>query len=154
MWRQIQSPLRQVAEYRFEQDLHKNYREKWYLSADEIGELFIHHMSDYTWDWIHYDKFDANRRISRSHTRIFFYVYSYTSWYLISQAMLKKLKNWTLTIDQVKRFFASWSSKSPEEIFMDMWIDITKKEFRDESLLSLKNYLNETKELAKKLGKI
>jgi len=72
---------------------------------------------------------------------------------LISQSMLRKLKNWTLTINQVKKFFAAWSSKSPEDIFMDMWIDITKKEFRDEGLDSLKEYLNETKELAKILGK-
>jgi oligoendopeptidase F len=145
---------RQVAEYRFEQDLHKLFREKWYLWADEIWKLFIQHMSDYTWEWIHYDEFDANRRISRSHTRMFFYVYSYASGYLISQSMLRKLKNWSLTINQVKSFFATWSSKSPEEIFMDMWIDITKKEFRKEGLDSLKEYLNETKELAKKLGKI
>ena len=68
--------------------------------------------------------------------------------------MLRRLKNWTLTIDQIKSFFASWSSKSPEEIFMDMWIDITKREFRDEWLNSLKEYLNETIELAKKLWKI
>jgi hypothetical protein len=27
---------RQVAEYRFEQDLHKLFRQKWYLWADEI----------------------------------------------------------------------------------------------------------------------
>jgi hypothetical protein len=37
-----------VAEYRFEQDLHKLFREKGYLSADEIGELFVSHMRDYT----------------------------------------------------------------------------------------------------------
>jgi oligoendopeptidase F len=145
---------RQVAEYRFEQDLHKLFREKGYLWADEIWKLFIQHMSDYTWEWIHYDEYDSNRRISRSHTRMFFYVYSYASGYLISQSMLRKLKNWTLTINQVKSFFAAWSSKSPEEIFMDMWIDITQKEFRDEGLDSLKEYLNETIELAKKLGKI
>ena len=145
---------RQVAEYRFEHDLHKLFREKWYLWADEIWKLFIQHMSDYTWDGIHYDEYDANRRISRSHTRIFFYVYSYASGYLISQAMLKRLKSWTLTIDQIKTFFATWSSKSPEENFMDMWIDITQKPFREEWLNSLKEYLNETKDLAKKLWKI
>ena len=145
---------RQVAEYRFEQDLHKLFREKWYLWADEIWKLFVQHMSDYTWDAICYDEFDANRRISRSHSRMFFYVYSYASGYLISQTMLKKLKNWTLTMDQIKSFFAAWSSKSPEEIFMDMWIDITKKEFREEGLNSLKEYLNETRILAKRLGKI
>ena len=85
---------------------------------------------------------------------MFFYVYSYASGYLISQAMLRKLKNWSLNINDVKSFFAAWSSKSPEEIFMDMWIDITKKEFRDESLDSLKEYFKETEDLAKKLGKI
>ena len=145
---------RQVAEYRFEQDLHKLFREKGYLSADEIGELFILHMKDYTWEWIHYDEYDNNRWISRDHNRKFFYVYSYASGYLISQAMIRKLKEWSLTINQVKSFFAAWDSKSAEEIFMDMWIDITKKEFREESLASLKDYLNETKQLAKKLGKI
>ena len=145
---------RQVAEYRFEQDLHKSFREKWYLSADEIGELFVHHMSDYTWEWIHYDKFDANRRISWNHNRMFFYVYSYAIWYLVSQVMLRKLKNWTLSMEQVKQFFAAWSTKSPEEIFMDMWIDIVKKEFRNEALNELKKYLEETKELARKIWKI
>ena len=121
---------RQVAGYRFEQDLHKLFRQKWYLWADEIWKLFIQHMSDYTWEWIHYDEFDANRWISWHHSRLFFYVYSYASGYLISQSMLRKLKNWTLTIDQVKSFF------------------------RDEWLDSLKEYLNETKQLAKILGKI
>ena len=145
---------RQVAEYRFEQDLHKRFREKWYLWVDEIGELFVSHMKDYTWDGIHYDEFDANRRISWDHNRVFFYVYSYSIWYLVSLSMLRKLKEWTLSIDQVKRFFSAWSSKYPEEIFMDMGIDITKKEFWDEALESLWEYLKETKELAKRLGKI
>ena len=145
---------RQVAEYRFEQDLHKNFREKWYLWVDEIGELFVKHMKDYTWDGIHYDEFDANCRISRDHNRMFFYVYSYAIWYLVSLAMIRKLKDWTLTINQVKQFFAAWSSKYPEEIFMDMWINITKKEFRNEALSELRKYLEETKDLAKKLGKI
>ncbi len=144
----------QVAEYQFEQDLHKLFREKWYLSADEIWRLFVHHMSDYTWDAIHYNEFDANRWIGSHHIRLFFYVYSYATGYLISQAMLKKLKDWSLTIDQVKTFFAAWNSKSPEEIFMDMWIDITKKETRDESMKELKNYLEETRQLAKRLWKI
>ena len=85
---------------------------------------------------------------------MFFYVYSYASGYLISQAILSKLKNWNLTMNQVKRFFAAWSSKSPEEIFLDMWIDITKREFREESIISIKEYLYSTQELARKLGKI
>jgi oligoendopeptidase F len=111
-------------------------------------------MKDYTWDGIHYDEFDANRRISWDHNRVFFYVYSYSIWYLVSLSMLRKLKEWTLSIDQVKKFFSAWSSKYPEEIFMDMGIDITKKEFWDEALESLWEYLKETKELASRLGKI
>ena len=145
---------RQTAEYRFEQDLHKLFREKWYLWADEIGELFVSHMKDYTWDGITYDEFDKNRWISRHHSRLFFYVYSYVSGHLASKMMVKKLKDWSLAINQVKTFFAAWNSKSPEEIFMDMWIDITKKSTRDESMKKLKSYLEETKQLAKKLWKI
>lgn len=145
---------RQAAEYRFEQDLHKLFREKWYLWADEIGELFISHMKDYTWDWIHYDEFDKNRWISWHHSRLFFYVYSYVCWYLSSEMMVRKLKNWSLTIDQVKKFFAAWTSKSPEEIFLDIWIDVTTREFRDEAMAEFKNYLAETIQLAKRLWKI
>ena len=145
---------RQAAEYRFEQDLHKLFREKWYLWADEIGELFLFHMKDYTWDWIHYDEFDKNRWISWHHSRLFFYVYSYVCWHLASEMMVRKLKDWTLTIDQVKKFFAAWTSKSPEEIFLDIWIDVTTKEFRDEAMVELKKYLAETIQLAKRLWKI
>ena len=84
---------------------------------------------------------------------MFFYVYSYAIWCLASQIILRKLKNWTLSIEQVKQFFMAWSTKTPEEIFMDIGIDITKKEFRDEALDELKKYLEETKELAKKIWK-
>lgn len=145
---------RQVAEYRFEQDLHKLFREKWYLSTDEIGKLFIKHMRDYTWEWIRYDEFDENRWISWHHSRMFFYVYSYASGYLAAQAMLKKLKNWELNIDQIKFFYSVWTSMSPEKIFATLWIDITKKEFRDEAMQELKFYLYDTIKLAKELNKI
>ncbi len=150
----ISTVPRQVAEYIYEQDLHKTFREKWYLSADEIGQIFVSHMKDYTWDAITYDEYDANRRISWSHTRSFFYVYSYASGYLVSQALLRKLKNWTLNIDQIKRFFWAGSSMSPENIFLKLWIDITKKEFRNEGLQQMKDYLSETKELARNLWKM
>lgn len=145
---------RQVAEFRYEQELHAKFREKWYLSADEIWNIFVSHMKDYTWEWITYDEYDANRRIWRSHTRMFFYVYSYASGYLISQAMLSKLKKWTLTIEDVKKFFWSWWSKSPEWVFKDLWIDITSKEFRDEAMEYLNQYLQDTIVLAKKLWKL
>ena len=145
---------RQVAEYCFEQELHKLFREKWYLSADEIGKLFVKHMKDYTWDAIRYDEFDENRWISWHHNRMFFYVYSYASGYLAAQAMLKNFKNGKLNIDQIKFFYSVWTSMSTENTFAHIWIDITKKEFWDWAMQELKIYLSDTIKLAKKLGKI
>lgn len=145
---------RQVAEYRFEQELHQLFREKWYLSADEIGKLFVKHMKDYTWDGISYDEFDENRWISWHHNRMFFYVYSYASGYLAAQAMLKKLKSWDLDIEQIKFFYSVGCSMSPENIFAHMWIDITKRDFRDWAMQELKKYLQDTINLAKELWKI
>jgi len=145
---------RQVAEYCFEQDLHKQFREKWYLSCDEIGELFLQHMKDYTWEWISYDEYDANRWISWHHNRSFFYVYSYASGYLAAQAMLKWLKSWKISIEQIKNFYSTWCSKSPESVFADMGIDITQKQFWNDALSQIREYLDDTIALAKKLWKI
>ena len=67
--------------------------------------------------------------------------------------MISKLKNWSLTIEQVKKFFSKGSSQSPEQNFADMGIDITQKNFWEEWLMNFQVYLDETKALARKLGK-
>lgn len=150
----VSTVSRQVAEYFFEQELHQKFRKSWYLNADEIWKIFSKNMKDYLWDSIDFSELDANKWIHWHHNRMFFYVYSYASWYLISQAILKKLKNWSLNIWQVKEFFAAWFSMKPEKIFQRMWIDINNKEFWIDAISQIKEYLRDTEELARQLWKI
>jgi len=88
------------------------------------------------------------------HIRKFFYVYSYASGLLISQALQKKVREDHKFIEKVKVFLSAGVSKSPKEIFMDLGIDITKKEFFLSGLEEISELLEKTETLAKKLGKI
>ncbi|MEI6673097.1 MAG: hypothetical protein WCL02_07440 [bacterium] len=44
---EVSTIQRQIAFYQFEQALHTTFREKGYLSADEIGEIFHRHLKAY-----------------------------------------------------------------------------------------------------------
>ena len=89
-----------------------------------------------------------------SHIRMYFYVYSYASGLLISKAMQKKVKENPKFIEKVKEFLSAGISDYPKNIFMKMGIDISNKEFWDKGLDEVENLLNETEQLAEKLGKI
>jgi oligoendopeptidase F len=147
----IGSIFRQVAIYRFEQELHEMYRTEGYVTLEKINKLFKKHMESYmgpasdgceNW-WVYW-----------SHIRNFFYVYSYASGLLISKAMQAKVRQDKNFIKQVKIFLSAGISKSPKDIFSDMDIDITDKKFWEQGLDEIETLLNDTEVLAKKLGKI
>ncbi|TAK89600.1 hypothetical protein EPO04_00630 [Patescibacteria group bacterium] len=147
----IASCHRQIACYQFEQDIHQGYRQKGYLSKDEINDLFNARMEGYLGK--HAEGSD-NFWVAWPHIRNYFYVYSYASGILISKALQSKVKKDKAFISKVKEFLSAGSSKSPKEIFADMGIDITDKAFWQEGLKEIEQQLDETEKLAKKLGKI
>lgn len=146
--------FRQVALYKFEQKLHESFKEKGYLSKEDIGKLFQNHMSAYMGDAIEQSAGSENWWVYWSHIRYFFYVYSYASGLLISKSMQAEVKKDPKFIDKVKEFLSSGTSDSPKNIFLKMGIDITDKKFWERGLSEIENLLNETENLAKKLGKI
>ena len=150
----VSTIMRQVACYRFEQELHREFRDKGYLSKREIGKLFSKNMRDYMGESVEYSPGSENWWVYWHHIRIFFYVYSYASGLLISKALQSKVREEKSFISQVKDFLSSGMSDSPKNIFIKLGIDITKKEFWEEGLREIENLLNETEALAKKLGKI
>jgi len=150
----ISSIIRQVALYKFEQDLHKKFREKSYLSKEEIGELFQKHMAAYMGPTVEQSPGSENWWVYVSHFRRFFYVYSYSSGLLISKALQKEVKKNPEFIEKVKEFLSTGLSDSPKNIFAKLGIDITKKEFWEFGLKEVEDLLNETEALAKELGKI
>jgi len=150
----ISSIIRQISCYKFEQELHKEFREKGYLSKEEIGKLFQKYMADYMGDFVEQSPGSENWWIYWSHIRAYFYNYSYASGLIISKAMQSLVKKDKNNIEKVKKFLSDGTSKSPKEIFADLEIDITKKEFWIEGLGEIENLLKDTEELARKLGKI
>jgi len=146
----VSTIIRQVACYMFEQELHKNFREKGYLSKEEIGKLFTKHMKNYMGDFVEQSKGSEYW----SHIRNFFYNYSYASGLLISKSLQGSVKENPKFIENVKEFLSTGGSKSPRDIFEKIGINIADKDFWDKGLEEVERLLNETEKLAKELGKI
>jgi oligoendopeptidase F len=150
----VSTIFRQVALYRFEQELHGDFRSKGYLSKEEIGKLFQKHMSAYMGSSIELSRGSENWWVYWSHIRRFFYVYSYANGLLISKSLQASVKNDPNFIEKVKEFLSAGKSDSPKNIFKKLGIDIAKKKFWDNGLDEVEHLLQETTKLAKKLKKI
>lgn len=151
---EVATVFRQIACYQFEQDLHKTFREKGYLSHLEIGQIFQKNMSAYMGSAVEQSPGSENWWIYWSHIRSFFYVYSYASGLLISKSMQNSVKKDPIFILNVKEFLAAGLSASPKNIFMNLGIDITDAMFWTKGLDEIELLLKQTEKLAKKLGKI
>lgn len=150
----ISTIFRQIACYRFEQELHHDYRQKGYLSKEEIGGLFQTHMAAYMGSAVEQSPGSENWWVYWSHIRYFFYVYSYASGLLISKSLQRSVKESPGHIGQVKEFLSAGLAESPKNIFAKLGIDITDCGFWDQGLDEVEQHLVETERLAKDLGKI
>ena len=146
--------MRQVACYRFEQELHKQFYEKSFLSKKLIGDIFSKYMMSYLGEYVKPSPGSENWWIYWSHIRMFFYVYSYASGQLISKSLQQLYKKDRTYINRFKKFLCAGTSEAPADVFMDLGIDISKKDFWLEGLENISNRLDETWNFAKKMGKI
>lgn len=151
--RDVATIFRQTAFYRFEWELHNTFREKGYLSAREIGEMFVRHMHEYMGDAVDTREAD-NWWVYIPHFRYLFYVYSYASGILVAKGLQAKYREDNSFIGEVKRFLSAGTSASPRDILLSLGIDITKDEFWLEGLGEMEKTLNEAEKLAERLGKI
>ena len=150
----VSTIFRQSACYQFEQEIHKEFREKGYLSKEEIGILFQKNMSAYMGDAVEQSPGSENWWVYWSHIRSFFYVYSYSSGLLISKALQSSVRENPEFINEVKEFLSAGLSDSPKNIFHKLGIDITDKEFWNKGIKEVEDLLEETEKLAKKLEKV
>jgi oligoendopeptidase F len=150
----VSSIFRQAACYRFEQELHKQFRTSGYLSKEDIGKLFQKHMASYMGKAVEQSEGSENWWVYWNHIRYFFYVYSYASGLLISKSLQNSVKRDPAFIGKVKEFLSAGLADSPKNIFARLDIDIADKQFWNKGLDEVEKLLNETEALAKKLGKI
>jgi oligoendopeptidase F len=151
---EVATIFRQVAFYRFEQELHSRFRTKGYLPKEEIGTLFRQHMVAYMGPAVEQSPGSENWWIYVGHFRRFFYVYSYASGLLISKALQKQVHQDGQAIGLLKQVLRAGASASPREIFARVGIDIGREQFWIDGVAEVAELLAETKELAKKLGKV
>ncbi|MEK6918994.1 MAG: M3 family oligoendopeptidase [Nanoarchaeota archaeon] len=149
----VSTIFRQIACYNFESELHKEVRDKGFLSKEDIGKIFQKHMSAYMGPAVEQDPGSENWWVYWSHIRRMFYVYSYSSGLLISKSMQNKVKNDKKFVEKVKEFLSAGEADSPKNIFLKMGIDISDENFWEEGIKEVRTLLVETEELAKKLGK-
>lgn len=150
----VSTIFRQTACYLFEWELHQRFREKGYLSKEEIGKLFQKHMRAYMGSAISQSPGSENWWIGWGHIRSFFYNYSYASGLLISKYMQASCAKDPAFMEKVKEFLSAGTSDSPKNIFQKMGIDITDKKFWADGLEKIETLLKDTEKLAKKLRKM
>lgn len=146
--------FRQIAFYRFEQELHSTFRQEGFLSKEKIGALFQKHMVAYMGEAVEQSPGAENWWLYVSHFRNFFYVYSYASGTLIAKALGQKVRQEPKFIEKVKEFLAAGTSCSPKEIFARLGINIADPAFWRTGLDDFETNFHEIENLARKLGKI
>jgi len=148
---EISTVSRQIACYNFEEELHLTFRDKGYLSKEQIGALFTKHMSAYMGEFVTQDSGSENWWVYWGHIRSYFYNYSYASGLIISKALQAKVKADKTAISQVKQFLGAGSSDSPANIFNQIGIDITTPSFWDEGMNQIRANLTRAEQLAVEL---
>ncbi len=148
------SIFRQVACYRFETELHQTFREKGYLSKDEIGAIFQKHMAAYMGPAVEQPEEAKNWWVYWGHIRSFFYVYSYAAGQIIGKSLQAGVKKDHGFIESVKGFLSAGISDSPRAIFKKTGIDIADPAFWQQGIREVEELLAETEALARKLGRI
>lgn len=143
----ISSIFRQVACYRFEQELHSEFRKQGYLPHETIGKIFQKHMSAYMGLAVEQSAGSENWWVYWPHIRYYFYVYSYASGLLISKALQSQVKKDKTFINHVINFLSVGYSEKPSAIFKKIGIDITKPKFWNDGLDEVENLLSEAERI-------
>ena len=150
----INTIFRQIACYKFELELHAEFRKKGYLSKGEIGKLFQKHMASYMGPAVSQSEGSQNWWIYWGHIRSFFYNYSYAGGLLIAKTMKTHYLKDKNFMEKIKEFLSTGTADSPKNIFFKMGINVSDKKFWEDGLSRVDDLLKKTQKLAKKLGKI
>ncbi|HRZ30491.1 MAG TPA: M3 family oligoendopeptidase [Candidatus Paceibacterota bacterium] len=144
---EVSTIFRQVAAYRFEQELHRAFRKQGYLAKEKIGELWQKEMKKYLGSAVSFPRGSENWWVYWSHFRNFFYVYSYASGLLIAKALQTKVREKPKFIEEVKKFLGAGLSQSPKQIFLDLGLDISQPDFWQTGIDQFAELLQEAEKL-------
>ncbi|MBI2618434.1 hypothetical protein HYW58_03220 [Candidatus Kaiserbacteria bacterium] len=143
----ISTIYRQIAFFNFELELHKKIREEGNVPKEEIARMLNRHMRAYIGPSMSFQRHDGYFFVAVSHFRRPFYVYSYTYGQLISKALYERYEKDPRYIDDIRLFLNAGGSKSPEDIFGGIGLNVTKPTLFKEGLANVKRNIARLKKL-------
>lgn len=138
--------FRSVAHLRFEHNLHRAFRETKHLSADEIDELYLQHLTRYWGPAVTPSQGAKHGWVDQHLLRHPFESYTYPAAELITQA-IRAQQGPGLT-GQLRDFIATGISASPQQALARMGLDLTDTAFWTTALNHLDAQLTTAEELA------
>lgn len=146
----IATIFRQIAFFNFELDLHNAVRTEGWVSKETIASLLAQHLRAYLGKDVAVSDDDGYSFVYVGHFRRPFYVYSYAFGQLISNALYEKYREDKSYIEKVDQFLAAGGSDTPENIFKKIGIDVTKPEFWQSGIATIKRDIQTLRTLAHK----
>lgn len=143
----ISSIMRQTAFFEYERDMHETIRKNGALNHDELATMMQKHLKSYLGPAVEVTKEDGYTFVYVSHFRRFFYVYTYVYGNIVSNALAERLRNDKGYTKEIDQFLTAGCSKSPEAIFGDIGIDVSKPSFFAEGLKKLDARITELEQL-------
>jgi oligoendopeptidase F len=126
--------FRQIACFNFEKDLHQKIRKEGFVEKEDIANLLSFHLSSYLGDAYRIHKDDGYSFVSWSHIRNFFYVYTYAYGLLVSRDIFERYKKDISFVEKFDTFLTLGGSKTPEESYKVLGIDVKEENFFTHSL--------------------
>ncbi|MCD5384374.1 MAG: M3 family oligoendopeptidase [Candidatus Pacebacteria bacterium] len=149
----ISTVFRQVAFFNFELELHTAVRSNGWVPKEEIAKMLVKHLRTYLGKGVEIDELDGYSFVHIGHFRNYFYVYSYAFGQLISSALFNKYKNDKNYINKIDKFLSDGGSMTPEQIFKNIGVDITKPEFWQKGIDAIADDIKRLRKLVKMLNK-
>ncbi len=143
----IMSIHRQVAFFEFEREMHEHIRSHGAMNEGELAKLMQKHLKAYLGPSVDVTTDDGYTFVYVSHFRRFFYVYTYAYGNLVSSAIAERLRNDSTYTKEIDLFLTAGCSKSPEDIFKAIGIDVTDPTFFEEGLKKLNRRIDELETL-------
>lgn len=145
----IATVFRQIACFNFELELHNTLRTKGFVSKEEIAELHNKNMKAYLGPQFEMTPNDGFFFVTWSHIRRFFYVYSYAYGQLVSSALLRRYRENKGFWKSIEKFLSAGGKASPEEILMEIGVDVSTPEFWKEGLRAIEDDIVKLERLVK-----
>ena len=121
--------FRQISFFNCELALHTNVRKDGGASEEEMAEMYVREIKNFTGPILSPSEDDGYAFIAVPHFRYFFYVYTYALGQIISRALCAKYKEDNSFIEKVEGFLRAGQSMSPRDIFLKTGIDIADPKF-------------------------